>query len=384
MDSGKGSDATRFELWLYHTVIWLLSPLNDGLAKWFCNRADPNSVLHISRLVHIPHRIVGVLRQHGMKADYLAIGPSDTWDQCDFHFISSGRLWQRALRPWREFVWMWRVIAKYEVIHLHFALTLSLSGWELPILKRMGRKIVVHYRGCELRDREQNMALHPEINICQRCDYHAAICQGSKARVARAQQYGDVNLVTTPDLQDFLPQAEHFPFFAPVLDEPQETNQSQPRPHRDAIKIVHATNHPGIEGTEEIQAVIRRLQKKGYKIRFVFLCRVAPQRVLQEFRDADLTIGKMKMGYYANAQIESLALGVPAITYVRPEFITESLRNSGFIFTDLNHLEAVTEYYLRHPLALREKQRIARSSILRLHNNDYLGKKLMLLYAKTN
>ena len=75
-------------------------------------------------------------------------------------------------------------------------------------------------------------------------------------------------------------------------------------------------------------------------------------------------------------------MGVPAVTYLRPEFMTEELRNSGFIFTESEKLELTLKYYLETPSALEEKKRIARSSILRLHNNEQLARRLITLYHR--
>ena len=69
------------------------------------------------------------------------------------------------------------VVARYEIVHAHFMVTLTRSGWEWPLLKRMGRRLVVHYRGCEIRDRALNQRLHPEVNICQECDYRPRLCE---------------------------------------------------------------------------------------------------------------------------------------------------------------------------------------------------------------
>lgn len=164
------------------------------------------------------------------------------------------------------------------------------------------------------------------------------------------------------------------------LDEP--TGHSPlDRVNKDAIKIVHVTAHPGIEGTRYIEHAIQNLKAKGYRINFVFLRNVPHTRVMEELRTADLSIGKMKMGYYANAQIEAMAMGVPTITYVRPEFMTEELANSGFIFSTIDDLEATLEYYLLHPEELERKRRIARSSILSLHDNAALARRLIEFYA---
>lgn len=360
----------------------LLFPVNYLLSALLKDVKFDNSVLHISYMVHVPYETTRILRKQGMKADYLALGENPLiWDQADYRFIPSP---YPFIREWKEFVFFWKVMAKYEIIHSHFAITLSSTGWELPVLKRMDRKLVVHYRGCEIRDRERNMRLHPEMNICQACDYNATICQDplGKQRRERAAQYGDLCLVTTPDLLDFVPAATHFPFFAPDIDYSDYETGCRRRRQGEGFKIVHVTSHPGIEGTDDIARAIDNLRAKGYSIEFVFLNGVHHNRVLREIAEADLTIGKMKMGYYANAQIESMFLGVPSVTYVRPEFMTEELRESGFIFTSLPDLERTLEYYLSHPTALEKKRELARRSILRLHDNERLGRQLVELYAR--
>jgi glycosyltransferase involved in cell wall biosynthesis len=317
-----------------------------------------------------------------MKADYLALERGGLiWDKSDYLFQSHRIPFLHALR---EFSFFWRIVSKYEIIHSHFAMMLTASGWEYPLLKKMGRKIVVHYRGCEVRNREKNMALHPEVNICQQCDYNASICRDPvrMTLVRRAQEYGDLFLVTTPDMKDFVPSAIHFPFFLPQIDYTEYARFAKERPNPEEIKIVHVTGHPGLEGTNQISQAIEHLKAKGYCINFVFLSFVNHEQVLREIASADLTIGKMKMGYYAYAQLESMYLGVPAITWVRPEFMTDELQNSGFIFCALHNLEETLEYYLSHPQALEEKRKIARTSIMELHSNERLGRRLIGYYEQ--
>ncbi len=349
---------------------------NVALIRLRRNSCYPNSVLHISYMVHIPYFTVGILRAHGMKADYMAIGRSEVWNKCDFQVSYSRNPLVAALQ---SFILFWTIVAKYETIHSHFMQTMSQHGWELPVLKRLGRKIVIHYRGCEARQRKKNVQLHPDMNICQECDYDA-YCENDEVvrkRRALAERYGDLFLVTTPDLKDFVPGAVHQTFFAPEIP---INDSAESKPHS-RIKIVHATNHPGIEGTSAIKEAIDRLKGKDYDIDFVFLKGVPYERVLEEYRTADMAIGKMKMGYYANGQIESMAMGVPTITYVRPEFMTEELKESGFIFSDLQRLEETLKYYLDNPGELAKKRKVARASILRLHDNDKLALQLIGLYG---
>ncbi len=365
----------RVEFGFYHVAVASLQPLNFALSLLLRHRIRPRSVLHLSGMIHVPWQTTRLLREQGWHADYIAIGRSPIWDQADFCREEK----RPGLDAFDEFLWFWRVMARYSIVHLHFMKTLSRTGWELHWLKRMGVKIVVHWRGCEIRDRERNMALHPEINLCQECDYSPPACKLdiNVRRRHLARRYGDIALVTTPDMLDFVPEATHLPFFAP---------EQAPAPHArgadDAFRLVHVTVHQGLEGTRQIREVVERLQRKGYRIDFRALSWIKPDEVLQAFADADMAIGKMKMGYYANAQIESMTMGVPTVTYLRPEFMTEALRRSGFIFATLKNLEEVIEHYLTHPDELAAKRAIARASILRLHDNRAIAERLSGMYER--
>jgi glycosyltransferase involved in cell wall biosynthesis len=348
---------------------------NQILALLLGWRVMPNSVLHISYMVHIPYETVRHLRRQGYTADYLAIGKSNHWNRCDYNFVPSGIAPLRALQE----LWIfWTVIARYQVVQAHFMYTISETGWELPLLKRMNRKVIAHFRGCEARDREQNMRLHPAVNICQACEHRPYICQTASAAQRRkwAREFADLTLVTTPDMKDFLPAATHFPFFAPDIAEPPSRAARVGSP----FTIVHVTNQPGIEGTAQIEAAIADLKSLGYDINFRWLNNVPYEEVLEVIADADLAIGKMKMGYYANAQIEAMASGVPTVTHVREEFMTEELRASGFIFSTFADLARTIAFYIDHPDLLEAKRRLARTSILRMHNNDELADRLIGIY----
>jgi len=369
----------RSRLWAWG-LLAALKPVNYLLSIRRRHVKYENSVLHISFMVHIPYYATRLLRRLGMKADFLAMeGNTRIWDKADYVFVPRG---VPAVQVWQEFLFFWKVVARYEVIHCHFGVHQTSRGWEYRVLKRMGRKIVIHFRGCEVRDRRLNMRLHPEENMCQACDYHGSICTDPvrSRRKRLGERFGDLILVTTPDMKDFLPNAVCFPLFLPEIREEEFATGEKKWPEREEFRVVHVTGHPGIEGTDEIRRAIDRLRAKGYPVTFRFLHLMDHDQVLREIAGADLTIGKMKMGHYANVQIESMLLGVPAVTHVRREFMTPELERSGFIFTTLAELETTLEHYLSHPKELEKKRRIARSSILELHDNERLGRRMMALY----
>ena len=364
---------------LYSLTVAILFPANAILALLRKDIRNDRQVLHIGGPVHVLYHSVQALKCAGVKADFLAIGESASLKQWDHHFIPSVIPMLRVLQ---EFRLVWTVVAKYDIIHAHVMTTATKTGWELPFLKSLGRKVVIHFRGCEARDRDLNLRLFPVGSICENCDYgpHFA-CQSKRTTGRRrlSRKYGDAFLVTTPDMLDFVPNGTHLPFFTSESAHHEDTPHI-PHNSGDVFRIFHVTTHPGIEGTEEIRAVIESLNRRGYSIELVFLQNVPHEVALEECSRCDMAIGKMKMGYYANAQIESMLLGVPTITHVRDEFMTDELRESGFILTDMAHLEQTIEYYLTHPAELETKRQRARVSILQLHDNEVISRQLSDIY----
>jgi hypothetical protein len=335
-------------------------------------------VLHVGGPSHVLEHSVATLRQQGIDASYLAVGSNIYNRSADFrHLVAKNPL----VTIHREIRLFLSVIGRFEIVHSHAMVMPSWSLWEIPLLRLAGVRLVAHYRGCEARNRDRNMALHPKVNICQDCDSRAYACTNWRARLRRVMRaFADAVLVTTPDMRDFVPAAEQMPFFShPEFEAVPERPKT---PDRREFVIVHSTGHPGIEGTAFIERAIERLRQRGYRIRWVFLTRVPNAEVIAALREADVAIAKMKMGYYANLTIEAMSLGIPCITYVQDRFISPDLKESGLILTDIDHLEETIAGLIDNPDELARKRRIARASVLRLHDNSAVAKRYQAVYDR--
>jgi len=254
---------------------------------------------------------------------------------------------------------------------------LSVSGWEVKILKKMGRKILVHYRGCEIRDWRKNMKLHPELNICQDCDYGRIRCDDWKVKQQRKvfAQYADKSLVTTPDLLDFAPDAEYFPFFAPEISPCNKTINEN-------FHIVMVSNHPGIDGLREVENILKELVVEGYSFTWEVLYQASMEKMKQSLEKADLAIGKMKMGFYANAQIESMMMGIPTVSYVRDDFLGRYQLPERLILSTLSELKSKIKMLLEDKNLYDQVSKKTRDSVLEIHNNQFLAERLKNIYTE--
>lgn len=372
---------SREQLWLavYRIGCLLTLPFNVVMVFYRRNRVIPKSVFHISYPVHTAAQLVAIQNQYGLYSRYLAIGENPHWKDADYSLLRMRNPIFSLIRDWYFF---WFTLSRFAVIHSHFGIGFSPTGWEYLLLQLLKRRVVVHFRGCEARNRETVIRQNPNCNICENCDYSPRVCArpDTVRRRRITEKFADQVLVTTPDLQDFWPDAIHIPFLFPTdLLEHTPEHPVQPRDH---VMIVHATNHPGIEGTSEIVKVVEDLRAGGIPVKIKVLKNCARAEVLENLADADLSIGKMKMGYYANFQIESMALNVPAIAFIRPEFITNDLRQAdGLVFTALSELKATLTRLCTNEEERRREASGARGSAMRLHDNGKILAMLSRIYG---
>ncbi|RME04356.1 MAG: glycosyltransferase family 1 protein [Planctomycetota bacterium] len=342
------------------------------------------SVLHISYISHKPHMLSRAMKNYGLRSAYLALCAESNYLKMgkkgyDWNLPGQNVIERKILRPWRIFYLFVRYLRHFDVIHYHFASLLDEKGREIPYLKQLGKVIVFHFRGCDLRQRSLNMRQNPYLNCCMHCDYPLGSCETPRQylRIHLAQQYANCLFVTTPDLLDFLPQAEHIPFIAPVGV---EWEKIQPMPKRkNTFRIVSSTNHPGIDGIHYIRQAIQKLQKENPSIEWIVLQKVPFDQTLRWYKSADLYVGKLLMGYYNNAHIECMALGVPTMGYIRKEFQTP---DCPVIPITPKTLYKELKNYLSQPQTLANIAQQGPAFVHRHHHPTKVVKRLLEKYSQ--
>lgn len=368
----------------YVETVWAFL---DRLAwLWFRPPPAPEEVariLHVAPLSHKPYMLSRLLRRHGVEADYLVVGSSTGWLRMegagyDDHLPSPKSLWAPLL-PWLQWLALRRML-RYDVIHYHFNCFLTPGGRELKYLRRAGKVVVCHFRGCDLRSRAINERLHPELNCCSECDYPRGLCDApaQRIRLAAARAHGDLFFVTTPDLLDFWPDAEHLPFVAPTEI---DLAAIQPAPRSKRFRIVTSSNHDGIDGTAYVRDAVSRLRERGEAIELVEIRRTPYAETLRLYASADLYVGKLRMGYYNNAIIECLALGVPCMCYVR-EDLAATLPDCPLILARPETVAECIAEWLHRREELRALGRRGPAWVQANHDPDDIARRLLDRYRE--
>jgi glycosyltransferase involved in cell wall biosynthesis len=371
----------KIDFTAYQLTAFLFYPINY-LCALCLKRIKGKGVLHICTVMHQPYIMTRYLRDQGFHADFLAKGEGwlsfdeKSWD------YQIGRI--RLPGPVKfiyEFWWAWRLYPRYQIVHSHFLRMIGTGFWELKYLKMMGKKVVFLFGGDDIRKKEINLQLNPELNCCQECDYPEDYCDDPRKDLLGdlAKRYGDLFLVTTPDLNDFFPEAIHFPFFLPELPDKKPTSLGEKGTLKNTFRIMHVTNHEGIDGTRYIVEAVNKLKEKGYSIELIMPRKVPFQEILSLYPQVDLTIGKLRMGYYANAQIESMYFGIPTMCYIRESFL-KKIPDCPIINVRPENLYEKLKYCLDHPDEMVARGRRGLEFVRKYHSGDLLAKRLIDLY----
>jgi hypothetical protein len=211
-------------------------------------------------------------------------------------------------------------IFNYDVFHFFWGVSLldfwRFTGIDLPFLKMLNKKIIVHFRGTDLVD----IGYYQYLNARARGQKVVEPAKSRPDQLKRLEQwrkYADCLLVSTPDLLEIAPEAKLVPQVVDLNHFP----APQPSKMKSAFKIAHAPTRRNTKGTDFIIQAIDNLQAKGYKVELDLIENQSPEIVLQRFAQCDAGIDQLLSGWYGKASVELLALGKPVICFISSRYL---------------------------------------------------------------
>ncbi len=232
----------------------------------------------------------------------------------------------------------WKHWREYDVFHFNFGLSFFyypswlgfLDFWDLPRLKRAGKKIFVTYQGCDARQKSYCIE-HFEISPCTRADCHGGRCGRSsderkRRRIAKFLHYADHVWTLNPDLLHVLPGAEFMPYASVDLDE------WRPVPGRTdgKLRVLHAPTERIVKGSDHVAEAMRRLISERPDVEYVEVSGQPHDRVRALYESADLVVDQLLVGWYGALAVEAMALAKPVVCYIRDDdlrFVPAGMRD---------------------------------------------------------
>ena len=206
-----------------------------------------------------------------------------------------------------------RHLGRWDIYHFHFGRTLvPPHNPDLPLVKLLGGRVVFHYHGCDIRNRAHMLKAHARAT-CTECDPFCIPARQTRI-LASARRWADAELISTPDLIESAPRAEHLPVAADLSD-------YVCAPPRGAPKlVVHAPTNRLIKGTRYVERAFEALSPRFPSVRFVVAEKLPWRDLVALLAEADVVVDQVFMGWYGMVAVEAMALGKPVLCFIRADF----------------------------------------------------------------
>lgn len=217
---------------------------------------------------------------------------------------------------------------EYDVFHFNFGSSLTmglpralrrLEGVDLPLLKRLGKAIVVTYQGCDARQRsfcEREFSISAcDSAHCQSASCNAATDESKAKRVELFDRYADAIFALNPDLLHVLPERARFLPYTSA--DPREWTPRFPVNNVGPFTILHSPTDRGIKGTRYVIEAVETVKKMYPNVRLVLVEGLPHSEVRALYETADLVIDQLLVGWYGGFAVEAMLLGKPVVCYLR-------------------------------------------------------------------
>jgi glycosyltransferase involved in cell wall biosynthesis len=225
----------------------------------------------------------------------------------DLGFVSGRRTVRRAFGTAAFAAW---AAQHFDVFHFFFGESLVPGLRDLPLLRRLHKRVFVHFRGSDVLSREYARAvLDPRPDGAVGGTDLAPSTPEQRTRVERWRRWADALLVSTPDLLDLVPDARWVPQVIDLSDWPPPPDP----PAGEEIVVAHAPRDPGAKGTRYVVEAVDRLRAEGLPIRLDLLTDRPHDEVRAAFGRCHIGVDQLLRGVYGNVAIELMASGRPVL-----------------------------------------------------------------------
>lgn len=335
------------------------------------------------KILHAPIDVAGqagvvsrAQRQLGFESDLLVFDPSRfdyKFDRC-LYLSQQKTKWRIFLRVLVNF---FQCLFKYDVFHFHYGQSLLPFNTDLPILKFLGKKVIMTYWGSDIM--QMNIArkytlFGPEVfqNV-----YGGFNDTKQVKKIAWIEQNTDQTIVADYSLLPFSKKSQ-------VIRQAIEIEQIPfvgVRTDKKKVTIVHAPSNRDVKGTKYILSEIERLQKEGHNIDFIMVENKSHHDAMKIYKKADLVIDDVLQGPYGILSIECMALGKPVLCRIDRHFV-KCYKNLPIVNTPPEKIYANLKKLILNPALRVRLAEQGRQYVKKNHDSRVIAQKYIKLYEK--
>lgn len=266
-----------------------------------------------------------------------------------------------------------KMIAENDVFHFYFGTSLTLDYSDFPLLKQLGKKVIMQYLGSDVRMYSKAIKLNKYAKAKNTNEDYI------KRKLELISKYVPDCLVDY-ELAEYVKDYHlniHYTRAAIDLKKYKFIRQT----YNKKFKIVHAPTSPEIKGTNYILKAIEELKEK-YDFEFELVQGMSHEQATQIYEKADLIIDQILIGAHGLFAVESMAMGKPVICWIS-DFMKEKYpKELPIISANPDNIKEKIEYIIKNKDMLKEIGIKGRMYAEKYHDMNKISKNMLEIYKK--
>lgn len=278
-----------------------------------------------------------------------------------------------------------RWAAHFDVFHFHFGTSFLPRQLDLGVLRAMGKVIVFHFHGCEVRKKDHMRKAH-RLATCTECEPFCRPWHQDWLR-AQAAKHADLVFYSTLDLAESVPGGRHLAL-AMEVERWERAGRERALPDFDRrdgrngpVVIAHAPTNRLIKGTRHVEAAVETLRAEGLNVELRMIEK-QPWAGMPEFLSGcDILVDQLMMGWYGLLAMEGMAERRAVVAYVREDF-RERLHDCPVVSAEPATVADVLRALVTDPARRRALGERGAAFVKQAHDLAPVGEALLAHYAE--
>lgn len=271
-----------------------------------------------------------------------------------------------------------------DVVHWHDGSGALPRDLDLKFIAFLNKARIVEFWGSDIRIPEIAVADNPylaKLFSDPNNDYRISY-QKSRTIQNRFARYGFECLIPCPELVAYV-QRDLFPSLFKagrglILS---EFNPKYPDPTRRRPVVVHMPSRLMAKGTPSVLGAIEQL-KAQYDFEFKLIHGAPRAEALAMVGDCDILLDQFVIGSFGMAAVEAMALGKPALCYIKPSLIPQFPSDFPVVNANQDNLVQVLGSLLVDGQRRYEIGRQSRAYVEKYHDAHQIARQLVTIYQK--
>lgn len=263
----------------------------------------------------------------------------------------------------------------HDIFHYHYGATIWPNHKDLAKIKASGKKVVMHHWGNDVRFHDIARLNNPYVYTGD-SPSNAAICN----TLADLSRFISDAIVQDHEVVPYVTPYYKNIHILPLAIDLDKFPHYYPAPNKTRPLVVHAPTNPEFKGTMYIETAIAHL-RLTHDFEYRRLEKMNHTQVIQLYREADIIIDQILCGSHGLLCVESMALGKPVISYIRPDLIPTFPADIPVVNANPATITEQLRILLENPV-LRNSLGIQGHQYARkYHSRDVVVDKLLSIYS---